>query len=241
MLVSSIENGWKIIYQRAHGLLAAQIASHWKFSEPPLYWTETLVAIAEHDDGLAESFTSENLTEAGAPKHFQLMEFSVEQYQNVMEISASKSRWNALLTSMHLEFLYASKRHTNPQLDQFLRQQETLRKQLIKELNITKQTANKSYRLLEWSDALSLLLCMSQIQPEQRRIEISTGPDGTHHQLWQDTKGMLHVDPWPFVDHSFTIEVEYRILTQLSFPSLSAFTTALQKAKVEVDTWTFSQ
>ncbi len=239
MLVNSIETGWKIIYQRAHGLLAAQIASHWKIAERPPYWTQTLVAIAEHDDGLAESSTAENLTEAGAPRHFLLLEYSAEQYQNVMEIAVSKSRWNALLTSMHLTFLYTSKQKEEKSLSHFLDEQKEVQKKLRKELKITTEMAENSYRLVEWCDALSLLLCMDKIQPEQRRMEISTGPDGTRHQLWQDENDKLRVEPWPFEEDSFTVRVEYRLVNQLSFASTGEFSQAMLKAKVEESVWTF--
>lgn len=241
MLVSSTEHGWKIIYQRAHGLLAAQLAWHWKQSEHTPYWPHTLVAIAEHDDGLAESSIAENLTEAGAPKHFQLMEYSEEQYRNVMEIAASKSRWNALLTSMHLTFLYASKRSESKTLARFMDEQAVFQKQLRKELAVSGAVAESSYRLVEWCDALSLLLCMDKVQPEQRRMEISRGPDGTIHQLWQDARGKLRVEPWPFEVTEFAVQVEYRQANQLSFASAQEFAEVMKKAKVEVESWTFCQ
>jgi len=239
MLVSSVEQGWKIIYQRAHGLLAAQLANYWQISERPPYWPHTLIAIAEHDDGLAESSTSENLTESGAPRHFQLLEYSVEQYQNVMEIALSKSRWNALLTSMHLVFLYKDKKSEDRELSHFLDEQIRLQKVLKKQLKVSHALAEHSYRLVEWCDALSLILCMDKVQPEQRRLEISTGPDGTRHQLWRDSKNNLKVEPWPFEEDTFTVSVEYRIVNQLSFDSVRAFSEAMQKALVQEDQWTF--
>ncbi len=241
MLVTTTENGWKIIYQRAHGLLAAQLALHWKSAYHTPYWLHTLVAIAEHDDGMAESNSAENLTEAGTPKHFQQLEYSVEQYQNVMEIAASKSRWNALMTSMHLTFLYGPKQAEDKKLRAFIKEQEALQKKLCRELKISQAKAKHSYRLVEWCDALSLLLCMEKVQPQQRRMDISTGPDGNLHQLWQDADGYLHVDPWPFAESLFEVSVEYRLVNQVTFQDTNAFSQAMRQAPVLDQVWAFRE
>ncbi len=198
MIVKSIPTGWEIIYQRAHGLLAAELASHWKIAHRPPHFIKTLLAIAEHDDGVPESRVPENLTPAGAPRHFQLMDRSAEQYRNVMEISTSKSRWNALMTSLHMTFLYEGKPYDDADMKAFIQEQHTFQKRLIKELGVSRKEAEKAYRFVEWCDAFSLLLCMDKIQPEQRRMDISRGPDGTMYQLWQDEKEQLRVEPWPF-------------------------------------------
>jgi hypothetical protein len=69
----------------------------------------TLIAIAEHDDGVAETIQNRNLTETGAPRHFLVNDESkktdLKRQFNVMEIATSKSQLNALLTSMHIDFV----------------------------------------------------------------------------------------------------------------------------------------
>lgn len=227
------------MYQRTHGLLAAQLAAHWKITARPPYWIQTLIAIAEHDDGLAETEAPENLTEAGAPRHFQLMEYDEIQYQNVMEIAVSKSRWNALLTSMHLDFLYQSKKAKSKKLALFLKEQQKFRRQLLAQLGVDPEEARQAYRFVEWCDALSLLLCMEQIPPEQRKMEISEAPDGTMHRLWQKPDQHLCIEPWPFEEKSFSVEAEYRIVTQLYFASIKELKKALWEADVSSAKWTF--
>ncbi|GAB3182012.1 DUF3891 family protein [Telluribacter humicola] len=239
MIVKTIPEGWEVIYQRAHGLLAAQLANHWKVADRPPYWTQTLIAIAEHDDGMAESQSQENMTKAGAPRHFKLLKYSATQYRNVMEIAASKSRWNALMTSMHLSFLYGDIKHEDKELEEFLKEQEQYQKRLMKELGVHKKKAELAYKFVEWCDALSLLLCMDKMQSEQRRMDISKGPDGTMYQLWQDTSGAMRVDPWPFEKNRFDVEVEFRHLHQLKFDSVEQLNSALVKAEVKVRKWEF--
>ena len=109
MIVTSHQKGWKIINQRSHGLLAAMLAYQYDIGLPNDIVVPTLIAIAEHDDGVEETAQSQNLTEAGAPRHFLVSDDSKKsdftQWINVMEIATSKSQLNALLTSLHINFL----------------------------------------------------------------------------------------------------------------------------------------
>jgi len=41
MIVNPTQNGWEVIYQPAHALLAAQIATHWRANQRPKRWLET--------------------------------------------------------------------------------------------------------------------------------------------------------------------------------------------------------
>ena len=239
MIVKSIPTGWEVIYQRAHGLLAAKLAFQWKIADRPPHFVETLLAIAEHDDGVPESRTPENLTEAGAPKHFQLLGRSAEQYRNVMEISSAKSRWNALMTSMHTTFLYEDQKYEDTDIEAFVKEQHKLQKALIKDLKTSPKEAETTYRFVEWCDALSLLLCMDKVQPEQRRMDISTGPDGTTHQIWHDEKENLCVEPWPFEPDAFEVDVEYRELPQLQFKNAQELDNCLKAAEIHTRTWKF--
>lgn len=241
MIVKSIPTGWEVIYQRAHGLLAAKLAFHWKVVERPPHFVETLLAIAEHDDGVPESRTPDNLTKAGAPKDFQILGHSAEQYRNVMEIATSKSRWNALMTSLHTTFLYEAEQYEDADIKEFVKEQHKFQKELLKEFEIGRKEAEKHYRFVEWCDALSLLLCMDQIQPEQRRMDISVGSDGTMYQIWRDDKENLRVEPWPFESNSFEVSVEYRELHQLKFKNAQELDRGLKAAEINTRTWNFHQ
>ena len=239
MIVKSIPVGWEVIYQRAHGLLAAELGFYWKIADRPPYFMKTLLAIAEHDDGVPESHSPENLTEVGAPKHFELLGRSAQQYRSVMEISTAKSRWNALMTSMHMTFLYEDKKYEDRDIEEFIKEQHVFQKKLLKELKISKKDAEQAYCFVEWCDALSLLLCMDKIQPEQRRMDISTGPEGTMYQIWQDEKDRLRVEPWPFEPDSLAVEVEYRELAQLKFKNTDELDECLGQADIKARSWNF--
>ncbi|GAB3895489.1 hypothetical protein GCM10028825_39540 [Spirosoma agri] len=241
MIVTQIDSGWQIINQQAHGMLAFQLALQWKVSKRPTNWIETLVALTEHDDGQDPWEGRNHLTTAGAPLDFKLLQYSVEQCRNMIQIGLQKSRWNALMMSMHTSFLYESKRGQEKELDQFLDQQVGNQKKWRKQYKATKSDAQYAYAFVQWCDALSLILCMDQVQPEGRRSEISLGPDGVSYYIYEQANGSLCVDPWPFEDPSFTVHVEAFQLTKLAFADDKELYNAIQDAEVINKEWKFEK
>ncbi len=228
MIVTSHNEGWKITTQRSHGLLAAMLAFQFEIDVPNEIMVPTLIAIAEHDDGVAETKERKNLTDAGAPRHFLVHDGSakteLKQYQNVMELATSKSQINALLTSMHLDFIFSDHVNGNDnKLDSFLKDQEKNRKELLKNLNFDNQFANRLYRFVQWCDAFSLLICMDKIQAEGRKMDVSESPDGVMNQVFYKEDNVITVTPWPFKPDRFTVFYEYKIIEQLKFTSIEEF------------------
>lgn len=228
MIVTSHNEGWKITTQRSHGLLAAMLAFQFEIDLPNEIMVPTLTAIAEHDDGVAETKERKNLTDAGAPRHFLVRDDSaktdLKQYQNVMELATAKSQINALLTSMHLNFLFSD--HVigkDKKMDSFLKDQEKNRKELLHNLNFDNQFAKRLYRFVQWCDAFSLLICMDKIQPQGRKMEISESPDGLINQVFYKEDKVITVTPWPFKHDRFVVFYEYKIIEQLKFTSIEEF------------------
>lgn len=101
MIVNYTEGGWEIVTQRAHGLLAAEIAQQWKYSARTKRWTELLMAIAEHDDAQIELERDNLLTPQGGPVDFKMKVFERRHCTQTMDFALSKSRYIALLCSMN--------------------------------------------------------------------------------------------------------------------------------------------
>lgn len=241
MIVVQIDAGYQIINQQAHGLLAAQLGMHWQVDKRPMLWVETLIALTEHDDGQLPWSDRNHLTSAGAPLHFQIQEYSVEQCRNMIQIGLQKSRWNALMMSMHTSFLYEEKRGTDKALDEFLDQQIENQKTWRRECKVSKADAEYAYRFVQWCDALSLILCLNQVPPESRRLEISLGPDKVSHYIFGRKNGTLGVDPWPFNASSFSVHVETFIINQLTFSNDPELYSALHSAPIKVKEWQFAE
>lgn len=238
MIVLQSQKGWKIITQRAHGLLAAMIAYQYNIDLPVEILLPVLVAIAEHDDGVTETLAHQNLTDAGAPRNFTVadgnMKTDLTHLLSLIEIGNSKSQLNGLLISLHLKFLYdGEKRKTDKELDDFLKDQEKYRNTILKNLQVDKKFVSRLYRFLEWCDAFSLLICLDKIQPQGRRMEISKGPDGDMNTVHYKPNKDICVEPWPFRSHSFKVFYEFKIIEQLQFNSIEDFNEACKAAKVE--------
>lgn len=240
MIVNATEKGWEIFFQRAHELLAVQIGWHWRADQHTQRWLETLTALGDHDNQQDKWQGSSHLTKTGAPLDFSQKAFSLQQAQNVVQVAQYKSRYVALLISMHVSYLYDGMRSESKELDLLLDQQQKHQQQWRKSLKITKKEAEAAYRLLHWCDRCSLILCRRQLPEDQRQLEIFQGPDAQTYHIWQRSKdGSLVVEPWPFEQRKFEVWAEYRLLDQPNFKSDEALATALHAAKVEEERWIF--
>lgn len=219
MIVNYTEAGWLIITQRSHGLLAAQICAQWDKRKQPNRWVETLIATAEHDDAHHEMEQENLLEETGGPKNFKAIPFEAAYCEKLLNLALSKGRYIGLLISRHIQFLYAQ----DPKATAYCTDLKKREKQWLKEAHATKEEIAKSYELLEFCDALSLLICQQAVQPEHRAIEISKGPDGKSYQLRAADSKRLIVSPWPFEKDSFTVNFESRLLEQLTFKDTKEF------------------
>jgi hypothetical protein len=228
MIVNYTDKGWQIITQRSHGLLAAQICAAWRKENQPKRWLETLIATAEHDDVYNEFENDDLLTENGGPKNFKMTIFQEEYASKLMEMALTKSRYIGLLVSRHINFLHGE----DPEGKKFcaaLQKKEAL---WLKEAKTTSKEIDASYSLLEFCDAFSLLICQRLVQPEQRKIEISRGPDGVMYELFCGEDEVLVVEKWPFEAPEFKVSFESRLLEQLVFDNNEAFRKAVKDCPV---------
>ncbi|SDL45870.1 Protein of unknown function [Catalinimonas alkaloidigena] len=241
MIVNPIATGWEIIFQRAHGLLAVQLAHRWRKDQRPERWIETLAAITEHDDGQEGWHARAHLNQAGSPLNFAEQDFPEEQARRIALVSRYKSRWTALLISHHLSFLYERFRGQHATIDAFLDEQQQHQIQWRKELGYTKKEVEAAYRLLRWCDQCSLILGQQQLPPGERALEVEEGPDRTHHFIRQRADQSVVVEPWPFEEDDFWVEIETRALHQLTFADDQALMQALHEAPVTLRRWQFKK
>lgn len=225
MVVRYTVDGWEIVTQRNHGMLAADICARWKLEDQPKRWVETLVACAGHDDAFNELDGGELITKSGGPKNFNMGEFNEESAQKQLDLAVTKSCFTALLTLKHIEFVHGA----SPQAKAYLKRQTKLEKKLLGFAETTTEEVESAYQLLEFCDAFSLLICQNILQPEARSLEISTGPDGTKYQV-VTINDCLQVSPWPFEIEEFPVSYEVRSLKQLSYKTDAEFEKTLRAA-----------
>ncbi|MBK6264042.1 DUF3891 family protein [Marivirga sp. S37H4] len=230
MIVNHTSSGWLIITQRSHALLSAQICAQWKKDKQPDRWIDTLMATAEHDDANNELEKQDILEENGTPKNYRKNSFDKGYCDKLLNMAMTRGRYITLLISRHIQFLYGDERNAKS----YCKGLQKLESSWLKEANCTRDEINKSYKLLEFCDAFSLLICENVIQPEERKIEISNGPDGKPYQVFLRKGEGLIVSPWPFEVENFTVYYETRLLQQLSFKSASVFKKAFHSVPVNM-------
>jgi hypothetical protein len=243
MIVNLTDQGWEVIYHRAHALLAAQLAGHWRRSDAPERLYETIAAISHHDD-LEREWEGDHLTEAGAPLDFTLLPPSdspttIDKLKNHLIDARYRGRWVMYLTSKHLCFLNQDQRGKSKEWNDFLDEQLQLQEQYRKALGIDKEDAERAYQFMRWCDRLSLILAQQKIPEAERALEITSGIDGQRYDVRQMKDGKLTVEPWPFEEKEFSVNVEACQLSELKYESNDALIEALQEAPVRVLEWTF--
>ena len=241
MIVNLVENGWQIIYHRAHALLAAQIAGHWRRSDAPERLYETIAAISHHDD-LEREWEGNHLTPVGAPLDFTLEkpeEGALDRLKKHVDNARYRGRWVTLLTSKHISFLNQGQQGLSKEWDQFLDAQVELQEKYRRELGIKPAEAERAYQFMRWCDRLSLILAQQKLPDAGRALEITSGIDGQRYDVRELEDGRVNVQPWPFEEQQFVVNVEACQLSELKFESNQALISALQQAPIQVLEWTF--
>jgi len=241
MIVNAVEKGWEIIYHRGHALLAAELAAHWRAADRPERWIETLAAIMQHDDMEREREAEDHLTPIGTPRDFTMGRLTLDGPTEITDVSQYRGRWVAMLSSMHMSFLFEPQRGTRADLDAFLDAQQEAQKQWRRALKVKKGEAENAYALMQWADRLSLILCQRQLPTRERALEISEGPDGVRYDVMQRNDGSISVTPWPFDCDQFTVRAEASYLSEPTFASNKAFQQALKTAPIKELSWEFCE
>ncbi len=243
MIVKHTKQGWEIVYQYAHGLLAGQIANQLRHDLRPQLWVETLTAIVEHDDNQLDFDEKNYLTNIGTPLHFTEDESdaskTLEQAKRVVETASHKSGWIALLISMHADFLYSELAKSDADFKVFLDGQHELRKELRKRYKINESQAKEYYRLLLFCDRCSLILCQEQVPSAGRSLEINQTIENKTYFIKAVDENCFTIEPWCFQDDSFTVSIERQRVGQTKFNSNKELKKALENCTVDLKEWKF--
>ena len=241
MIVNKSLAGIHIIFHEAHGLLAGKIANEIAEKYRPINWFETLIAVCEHDDRQLNFEEKNYLSEIGVPLDFTEEEFTVqdimERMQRILKSSENKSLWITLLISYHLEFIYAPIEDKSKRITAFFKQQEQMRKVLLKEFKLSDEKARSYYEFLRFCDRLSLILCKDETPEAGRLLEINTSIAGKTFFIKKTDDDELIISPWIFNVDEFELSIEERILKATQFTSNIQFEEVLMKSLPTLKKW----
>jgi hypothetical protein len=241
LIVNAVSEGWEVITQRAHALLAAQLIAPWRIDERPSRWIEILAALVQHDD--AESYweQTDHLSDLGTPLNFDQMgiERAMVKERRVIASAYDQDAWVGLLISRHNTYIYEDLHGTDKRLTAFLDEQADNQKSWLKQIGIKRDELETAYAFLNWGDRLSLILCQRQLPDKERRLEINISPGGQRYEVFQHKDGTVGLEPYPYAEDELTFSVNKRILTQPQFKDTIQFRKVVEATPVEVCAWTF--
>lgn len=241
MIVRSVDQGWTVVFHTTHGLLAQRIASYLKDARALPYWFETQIEIGLHDDlhRVFEKGKREHLTQAGAPRDFTLVpltdDMRAAETQDRIDEGFRKHSWLGVMQSKHADCLYRGE-DTTPEMQQMLDAEAERREAVLTRLQIEPTVVQETYDWMHFCDRLSLILAGNDVPAMHRRLEIITNEAGTRFEIWQDDTDCIRVSPWPFVDETVELSLEYRTVKQLSYADDAALGEALKARPVELRT-----
>lgn len=238
MIVIYLEKGFEVVLQRHHARLAASLMEKLEWIEANPYKVDLILAVADHDDDYTELRRKGMLNELGGPKDFKMETFNKADCERLLDEALSKSMFIAILIAFHIQFV---QRNLSAAATKFCDALEIKKQHWCDQINFSLTEMNRYYTILQWCDALSLLVCQRSIPPEGRSLEISDGPEGVTYFISETDKDFYAIDPWPFTPTEFTINVERRMLNKLNFKNDKELQDALIDSSITFHQITFSK
>ncbi|CAM3331450.1 DUF3891 family protein [Zobellia roscoffensis] len=245
MIINFLEKGMEVISHPAHGLLSAKIANQLKNRPYQNHWMETLTAIIEHDDEQLTNETKNNISDFGMAMDFVTHKVPLEKMlihaKSVFQKVLKKSSWSAMLLIYHLEFLYSDKLEEIGDFKVFLTELRRYRKNAIALHGVNVTGTEELYKIMLFSDRLSLILCQDETPTLGRKLEINKSIHDERYFIHKAKDNTFTVKPWPFRENHFSLSVDTRVLKELKFKNEKHFNQKLDEASIEIKTFQFSK
>ena len=211
MIVKDNGKDFELIRQHDHAFVSYQIARHWQLDFFPCLERrqEVLTAIRNHDcawiplDAELKWDSSQK-----QPCNFTAYPWKekLQAYRQGISQVEKKTRYGAILVSLHYaSFLEAAE--PNPVITAFIREEKQRREKLCGglELEEDSEMVRQHFLLLQFSDDLSLFICMSKKEGDTREVipwfrngfrqSFSFAPNG-FTASWQERE-KVKVNPFP--------------------------------------------
>ncbi len=250
MIVWPTADGFLLVTQSTHALLAFQLAEHWgnRRTPRPAPRAEVLAAVLLHDAGWDHWDQHPGWHPGQGPLGFETWPLGQERerlWQETLAHAAQRGRYVEYLVGhhvLHLAETYSPQRHQAFSL-QLREHLQRLREQLQKEPRFrqifTTDQDQVNRHVLRVVDALAIFLLRPPAPWKIPEVPFKDGPGfltlaPAGPNLWR-----LH--PWPFVGSRLTVRVEARFLPTahvpteawLQLPRVSLGFTLLKLGKAE--------
>lgn len=224
--------GWEIVFQRNHALLAAEMIFDWKPESRPQPWFQLLNACTQHDHGWNETVSDALVDKNGHPVDFlhMPMEVTLAMSRRNLDNASAQSRWCAILVARHAEYLYQSK--DDDQTKAYLAELQAYRQTQQVQIGVSDQHMEEMYDLLCWADTLSLLVCCD---PSDFTRSLDLTAQGLGYEA-KENGSVWNLHPWPYRTPYLQLQYEVHYLEQDSFASDQELRDALSQAPARLHT-----
>lgn len=221
MIVKPTAEGFFLVPQSAHALLAFQLAEHWgnRCTPRPAPRAEVLAAVLLHDAGWDRWDPQVPWDATGAPQGFEVWPPGEEREQLWRESlahAAQRGRYVEYLVGhhvLHLTETYSPQQHQAFVL-QLREHLQSLAEQLQQEPRyrqiLTTGQDQINRHILRVVDALAIYLLRPPARWDIPHVPFKDGPGVMTVRPAQD--GVFRLHPWPFVGSRLAVRVEGRLL-----------------------------
>ncbi|UZO81156.1 DUF3891 family protein [Aquimarina sp. ERC-38] len=233
MIVHTFSDHYKIIFQRSHALLSAQLfcAMQESLIQKVTNYTETLITIASHDDGFTKTSGTYYVTKDGEPKDFRKNRFEKEASIQIIENARLKSTWCYLMALSHMNYLYKEKE--DEEIKTFLKYVQEQLQKAIRDYEIDQTSVKQTYEFLRFTDELSLFICFHLFDENQSEKVIKGVFEEENKEYTTSLKARtLYIRPSPFKEGA-TTTLEYRKIPKISYRDDDHLNKELDRALVK--------
>jgi len=166
---------------------------------------------------------------------------SLEHAERVYANCIQKSQMVGLLVGRHLVFLYEDLARDYSPMNKFLSDIRTQAREQRKLYNLKKAEVESIYDLMRFCYRCSLIVCQNTVPKTGRILEINKTIDNKPNYIHCDDSKAHYITPWPFEKKEFSIEFEYRIVSEPSFKNPEELRESIKNAEVCLETFTFKE
>lgn len=244
------------VHQTSHALMSAEFCRHWgnqDFRTPSPY-AETLLGIAQHDNGWYEWELKPKLRNDGYPMDF-LHDFDVLGKLNLWRLGINRAYaqhpYAAILIGQHAVDLYqkyplpALTEDERAHIAEFIADQQMLL-ELVRDrmgvderirVRLSATAVESNMRLLQFGDEASLRITIPWVDKGPIR-NCPVDGEGIFREIKMTFDGeIITFDPWPFGVSEFEVHMHGRLLNCVTFPSEEDYHTALSEAPFYSQRW----
>ena len=239
------DNSLLVVAQSAHAVGCEQLARRWlrPVDIPLCIWPRFITAVREHDSGWQYWEHEPQLDDHGHPYTFTNLpnRQHIAVWKASIETQAVKDVYAALVVALHARWLFTHISDSSEEdivaSQQFIADMDDFVDRAIDKLALSSaeeqlaiQPGNLTVvrRLLAFLDLLSLML-IGGLTWRQWGQRMQFG-DRTESLWLTPDNGKVVVDPWPFEDRAFDIQIDAKSVPDLPFENAHHFLSCFEQA-----------